>query len=100
PGIEPSVPGHAAFDHLAESRRDLACLLRANKPRQRLLDQLVRPETEQGKYGVVGLEDLALKVGHEHRVGSIFDKAFGITLSFVQLAHVAENADGADDAGV
>ena len=50
--------------------------------------------------GVVGLEDLALQVGDEHRVGGVLDQALGVGPRLVQLAHVAEDADGADDPAV
>ena len=68
----------------------------ADEARQRLLEQLVRAEAEQLGDRVVGLEDLALEVGDEHRVGRVLDQALGVGAGLVQLAHVAEDADGAD----
>ena len=68
--------------------------------RQRLLDQLVGAEAQELEDGVVGLEDLALQVGDEHRVRGVLDQALGVGPRLVQLAHVAEDADGADDPAV
>ena len=95
--VEPGVAGHALLDHLAQGRGELPRLLRADEPRQRLLDELVGAEAEQLGDGVVGLEDLALQVGDEHRVGGVLDQALGVGPRLVELAHVAEDADGADD---
>ena len=96
-GVEPGVAGDALRDDLAQGGGELARLLRADEPRQRLLDHLVGAEAEQLRDGVVGLEDLALQVRDEHRVGGVLDQALGVGPRLVQLAHVAEDADGADD---
>ena len=95
--VEAGVAGDALLDDLAQGGGELARLLRADEPRERLLDHLVRAEAEELGDGVVGLEDLALQVGDEHRVGGVLDQALGVGPRLVQLAHVAEDADGADD---
>ena len=61
---------------------------------------LVAAEAEQLRDGVVGLEDLALEVGDEHRVGRVLDQALGVGARLVQLAHVAQDADRADHLAV
>src|SRR5262249_504827 len=60
--VEACVARHPLGHHLAQGRRELPRLFRADEARQRLLDQLVRAETEQFRHRVVGLEDLALEV--------------------------------------
>ena len=72
-GVEPGVAGDALLHDLAQGRGELARLLRADEPRQRLLDHLVGAEAEQLRDGVVGLEDLALQVRDEHRVRGVGD---------------------------
>jgi hypothetical protein len=68
----------------------------ADEAGQRLLDQLVRAEAEQGEDGVVGLQDLALEIGDEHGVRRILDQALGVGAGLVELPHVAQDADHAD----
>src|SRR3989441_337590 len=99
-GVEAGVPGYAARDDLTEGGAQLPGLLGADEAGERLLDQLVRAEAEQGEDGVVGLEDLALEVGDDEGVGGVLDEALGVGAGLVELAHVAEDADGADDLAV
>src|SRR3989442_740087 len=54
-GVEARVARHAARHHLAQRGGELPGLLRADKARERLLDQLVRAEAQQGEDRVVGL---------------------------------------------
>src|SRR6266571_3028935 len=65
PRVEPGVAGDAARYHLAQRRRELPRFLGADEARQRLLEELVRAEAEQGGHRVVGLQDLPLEVRHE-----------------------------------
>ncbi len=95
-GIEAGVLGDAPLHHFAEGRGELAGFFRTDEPRQRLLDDFVRPETEQRINRVVGLENLAFQVGNEHRVGGVFNQAFRIGPGFVEFPHVAENPDRPD----
>src|SRR5207247_879935 len=67
-GVEARVAGDAALDHLAQSGGELPGLLGADEARERLLEELVRAEAEERGHCVVGLQDLALEVGDEHRV--------------------------------
>src|SRR5712691_9746547 len=99
-GVEAGVAGDAARDDLAEGGGELPGLLGADEARERLLDQLVRAEAQELGDGVVGLEDLALEVGDEHGVGGVLDEALGVGAGLVELAHVAEDADGADHLAV
>src|SRR5204863_26221 len=71
--VQHRVSRHAALDHLAQRCGELARLVLADEARERLLDNLVAAEAEQLRDGVVRLEDLALEVGHEHRVGRVLD---------------------------
>src|SRR5207249_4661843 len=80
--------------------RELARLLRADEARERLLDQLVLPEAEELGDRIVGLQDLALEVGDEHRVGRVLDQALGVGPRLVELAHVAQDADRPDHLAV
>jgi hypothetical protein len=64
---------------------------------------MVRAEAQQFGDRVVGLEDPALQVAHEHGVGGILDQALGVGAGSlrviagpVQLAHVAQDADRPD----
>ncbi len=98
--VEPRVASHPFLHHLPKNCRELARLLRTDEPRQRLLDHLVGAEAEQLRYGIVGLKDLAFEVGDEHGVGGVLDQALGVGPRLVQLAHVAEDADGADNTTV
>src|SRR5262249_40236042 len=85
---------HYCITHSGRYRR---WLLLSVLPRARLPHALpLFPYTTLFR-SVVGLEDLTLQVGDEHRVGGILDQAFGVGPRLVQLAHVAEDADGADD---
>src|SRR6266550_3589952 len=95
-GVQVRVAGDAALHDLAEGRGELACLLGADEAGQRLLEQLVRAEAEQRGDRVVGLEDLALEVGDEDRVGRVLDQALGVGPGLVELPHVAQDADHAD----
>jgi hypothetical protein len=61
------------LDDLLQGCGELAGLLGADEARQGLLDDLVPTEAEQLGDGVVRLQDLALQVGDEHRVGGIRD---------------------------
>ncbi len=47
-------------------------------------------------YGVIGLQNLPFEVGHEDGIRRVLDKALGIGARFVELSHVAQDADGAD----
>src|SRR5256714_7891920 len=69
--------GDAVLDDLAEGGRELFRLLGTDEARERLLDDLVLAEAEQLGHGVVGLEDLALEVGDEHRVRRVRDDDVG-----------------------
>ena len=88
------------LDDFAQRRGELAGLLGADEAGQRLLEQLVRAEPEQLGDGVVGLQDLAFEVRDEHRVRRVLDQALGVGAGFVQLAHVAQDADRADHPAV
>src|SRR5262249_20338120 len=79
---------------------ELPRLFRRDDAREGLLDQLVRTEPEQGEHGVVGLVDLALEIGYEDRVRRVLDQALGVGARLVELAHVAQDADGPDDVAV
>src|SRR5262249_43740889 len=76
-GVEAGVAGDALGDHLAEGGGELARLLGADEARQRLLDQLRRPGAQELRDGGGGLQDLALQVGDEHRVGGVGDDDVG-----------------------
>src|SRR3989442_7256626 len=56
-GVQVRVAGDPALDDLAQSGRELACLLGADEAGQRLLEQLVRAEAEQRGHRVIGLQD-------------------------------------------
>src|SRR6059036_3840192 len=99
-GVQVRVAGDAALDDLAEGRGELACLLGADEAGQRLLEQLVGPEAEQRGDGVIGLQDLALEVGDEDRVGGVLNEALGVRAGLVELAHVAQDTDRADHLAV
>src|SRR5205807_1952839 len=71
--VEAGVAGDTTFDDLAQGRRKFPRLLLADEARQRLLDHLVAAEAQELRDGVVGLEDLALEVRDEHRVGGVLD---------------------------
>jgi len=73
--VEPGIPRHAAFHDLAECEHELARLLRRDDAGERLLDQLVRSESEKGEHRIVGLVGLALEIRHEHRVRGVLDEA-------------------------
>src|SRR2546421_718562 len=99
-GVEAGVAGHPALDDLAEGGGELARFLGADEAGERLLEDLVLTEAEELGDGVVSLQDLAVKVGNENGVGGVLDEALGIGAGFVELPHVAEDADGADDLAV
>src|SRR2546422_90665 len=100
PRIEAGVAGDAALDHLAEGSGELPSLLGADEARERLFEHLVLAEAEELGDGVVGLEDLALEVGDEDRIRGVLDEALSVGPGLVELAHVAQDADGADDLAV
>src|SRR5438093_751800 len=94
--IEPRIASDAPLHDLPQCRRELPCLLGADEARERLLEELVRAEAQERGHRVVGLQDLPLEVGDEHRVRGVLDEALGIRPGLVQLPHVAQDADGAD----
>src|SRR5437762_1171311 len=98
--VEPGVAGDAALDHLAEGGGELPGLLGADEARERLLEELVGAEAEERGHRVVGLQDLALEIGDEYGVRGILDQALGVGPGLVELAHVAQDADGADGLAV
>src|SRR5206468_636253 len=100
PGVEAGITRDAALDHLAQGGGELPGLLGADEARERLLEHFVLAEAEELGDGVVGLEDLALEVGDEDRVRSVLDQALGVGPGLVELAHVAQDADGADHLAV
>src|SRR5256886_13787965 len=77
-----------------------SCLLGADDAGQRLLEQLVGAEAEQRGHRVVGLQDLALEVRDEDRVGGVLNEALGVRAGLVELAHVAQDTDRADHLAV
>src|SRR5438552_3443256 len=54
-GVEAGVAGDTPFHDLPEGGQELPSLVGGDDARQRLLDQLVRPEAQEGKDRVVGL---------------------------------------------
>ena len=98
--MEPGVARHPAVHDLAERDHELPRFLRRDDAGQRLLDQLVRPEAEEREHGVVGLVDLALEIRHKHRVRGVLDEALGVGAGLVELSHVAQDADRADDVAI
>ncbi len=76
--VEDRVARDAVLDHLVQRGGELARLLLADEARQRLLEHLVAAEAQQLRDRVVGLQDLALQVGHEHRVGRVGDDDVGV----------------------
>src|SRR2546422_728112 len=88
------------IDHLAEGGGELPSLRGADEARERLFEHLVLAEAEELGDGVVGLEDLALEVGDEDRIRGVLDEALSVGPGLVELAHVAQDADGADDLAV
>src|SRR5207249_9766750 len=96
PGVEPRVAGDTPLHNLPECCRKLPRLLGADEAGQGLLEQLVRAKAEQRRHGVVGLEDLALEIGDEYWVGGVLDETLSVGPGLVELAHVAQDADGAD----
>src|SRR5207249_787616 len=67
---------------------------------ERLLEELVGAKAEESGNRIVGLQDLPLEVRYEHGIRSVLDQALGVGSSLVQLPHVAQDADRADDAAV
>src|SRR5207245_3152715 len=67
PRVKDRVARDTMFDDLAQRRRELAQLFRADELRQRLLEQLVWAEAEQLGHRVISLQNLALEVRHENR---------------------------------
>src|SRR5207249_600523 len=78
PWVESGVAGDAPLHDLSKGSQELPSFLGADDARERLLDQLVRAEAEEGEDGVVGLQDLAFEVGDEHRVRSVLDQALRV----------------------
>src|SRR5207249_2269652 len=76
---------------------ELSGLVQADEAGQRLLEHFILAEPRKRVDGVVGLEDLALEVGDEDGVGRILDEALGVGAGLVELAHVPQDADHADD---
>src|SRR5439155_944090 len=95
-GVQVRVAGDAALDDLAQGGRELACLLGTDEAGQRLLEQLVLAKADRKRDLEVGLEDLALEVGDEERVGGVLDEALGVGAGLVESPHVAQDADHAD----
>src|SRR3989442_1665948 len=91
-GVQAGVARDAALNDLAKGGGELAGLLGADEARQRLLDQLIRAEAEEGEDGVVGLQDLPLEIGDEDGVRRVLDEALCVSSGLVQLPHVAQNA--------
>src|SRR5881296_789614 len=79
---------------------ELSGLVQADEAGQRLLEHFILAEPRKRVDGVVGLEDLALEVGDEDGVGRILDEALGVGAGLVELAHVPQDADHADDLAV
>src|SRR5258706_84632 len=96
PRVEPGVAGDTPLHDLPQRRRELPRLFGTDEARQRLLEELVRTETEERGNRVVGLQDLPLKVGNEHRVRRVLDQALGVGSGLVQFPHVAQDADHTD----
>ena len=67
---------------------------------ERLFQHFVRTEAEQFVDSIVGLQDAAFQVGDEDRVGRVLDQTIRVRQRFVQLTHVAQDADGANDFAV
>src|SRR5207249_3255363 len=95
--VEARVSANSPLDDLPERIRELTCLFRADEARYGLLDNFVSAESKKLRDGIIGQSDLALKVCYEHRVGSVLNQAFRVGPCFVQLAHVAQDADRPDD---
>src|SRR5438876_797484 len=75
PWVEPGVAGDAARHDFPERGRELPGLLGADEARQRLLEELVRAETEECGHRIVCLQDFPLEIRHKHRVRSMLDQA-------------------------
>src|SRR5258705_9634 len=99
-GIEARVAGDAPRYDFPQRRRELPGLLGADEARERLFEHLVLAEAEELGDRVVGLEDLPFEIGDEDGVRSVLDQALRVGPGLVQLAHVAQDADGADDPAV
>jgi len=97
PRVQPRIAGDAAGHDLAERGHEFPRFIDADEARQRLLDDLGRPKSQERVDRVVGLEDFALQVGDEDGIGRVLDQALGVGARFVELAHVAQDADDADD---
>jgi hypothetical protein len=98
--VEPGVPRHPALHDLAERDHELRRFLRRDDAGERLLDQLVGTEPEEREHRIVGLVELALEIGHEHRIRRVLDEALRIGPRLVQLPHVAQDPDRPDDVAV
>src|SRR5438552_4149206 len=92
-GVQAGIAGDTALHDLPQGRQELPSLIGRDDARERLLDQLVRPEAQEGEDGVVGLQDLALEIRDEHGVRRILDQALGVGPSLAVLPHVAQDAD-------
>src|SRR5439155_94178 len=95
--VEPGVARDAFLHHLADRKSACRRILRADEPRERLLQKFIPTEAKKSRYGIVGLKDFTFEVRDEHRVWSILDEALGVGTGLVQFAHVAEDANGAND---
>src|SRR5262249_57025501 len=84
------------LNHLLERCCELAGLLWTDEARERLLQHLVWSKAQQLGDGIVGKQNLALKIRDKHGVWSVLDQTLCIGTRFVQLAHIAQDADGPD----
>jgi len=57
PRIEPGIAGHAPLDDFPKSGKEFPGFVGRDDARERLLDQFVRAESEEGEHGIVGLQD-------------------------------------------
>src|SRR5258705_1035381 len=78
----------------AQGGGEFAGLFGADEARERLLEHLVLAEAQELGDGVVGLQDLALEVGHEHRTGGVLAQTLGVGPRLIQLTHVPHDAYG------
>src|SRR5216684_3855553 len=95
--VQPGIARGAALDHLAQGSEELSRLFGADKARERLLQHLVWTEAEQLVDRVIRLQDFSFQVRDEHRVRRVLNQAVRVRQRLIQFAHVAQNADGADD---
>src|SRR5207302_344106 len=86
--------------NLPQRRRELPRLLGADESRERLLKESSEERRVGRGDGVVGLQDLPLKIGNEHGVGRVLDQALGVGPGLVELTHVTQDADNTYDLAV